>query len=377
MDQMTSRRWLEDAALAGAATAFAFAALALELGPSGSDPSVAAYVVAAVAGLALLGRRRNAVAILLLVAAARIGIAWDAGNPVALLPAVWLALYTVARSGERWKDLRIAGLVAVVTATTVAAIDVEPFLLEFLGEGAAMLLPIAIGDAVRSRADRVHDLIETEASSRVQAERLRIARDLHDVVAHGLSTIAIQSGVAAHLLEQDPNQARESLEIINTTGKNSLEELRAMVGVLRSTDDVPLLPTPADPDGLATVITAAANAGIPITTEVDGSFPQHATESCVIALHRIIQEALTNVARHAAQAPAHVKVQHASDHVDLWVTNEPRRSPALAIESSGVGIIGMVERAESLGGSLTAEATSDGGFQIAATLPYTHRRQGS
>ena len=89
-----------------------------------------------------------------------------------------------------------------------------------------MAVPIAVGDAARSRADRIRDLIDTEANSRVQAERIRIARDLHDVVAHGLSTIAIQSGVAAHLLDRDPDQAKEALEVINATGKRSLEELR-------------------------------------------------------------------------------------------------------------------------------------------------------
>jgi signal transduction histidine kinase len=256
-----------------------------------------------------------------------------------------------------------------------AALDADRFLPEFLGEVALLAVPIAIGDAARSRADRLSDLIDTEANNRVQAERIRIARDLHDVVAHGLSTITIQSGVAAHLLDQDPGQAREALELINATGKRSLEELRTMVGVLRSTDEAPLRPTPTDPNDLTDLLDGAAHAGITVTTETTGSFPPDVGDSCVVAMHRIIQEALTNVARHAGAAATTLNIDHAADHVEVRITNEGGTARNGALESTGVGIIGMRERAESLGGTLTAEPTADGRFLVTAVLPYSIRRE--
>ena len=187
---------------------------------------------------------------------------WQAGDSRALAPAAAIALYTVARSGDRRTGLTIAAVAAGVISVGVAALDDEPFFFELVGEAALMALPIAVGEAARSRAERLRNLIDAEANARVQAERLRIARDLHDLVAHGLSTIAVQSGVAVHLYERDPSQAKEVLELINTTSKHSLEELRAMVGVLRSTDDVPLEPAPLDPDDLGELLARAAQSGV-------------------------------------------------------------------------------------------------------------------
>ena len=259
-------------------------------------------------------------------------------------------------------------------SATIAALDDDPFFVEFVGEAALMALPIAVGDAARSRAERLRNLIDAEATARVQAERLRIARDLHDVVAHGLSTIAVQSGVAAHLFERDPSQAKEALEIINTTGKQSLEELRAMVGVLRSTDDVPLQPTPLDPNDLSALLTRAAESGVEVTLSLDGMFPVDVADTTVLAAHRIIQEALTNLARHAGQVPATLQIRHHDDRVEVFVRNEPGKRPTASVPSTGVGIVGMIERAESLGGSLHAGPTGDGGYEVVATLPY-YRQQ--
>ena len=354
--------------------AFAIFGLLFDWGEGDSDPNALAATIAILAAAAVWFRRWNPIALLLLVAAAHLLLAWDTGNEVALLPAVAVALFTVARHADRKIGLTVATVIGLVIAVGTAVFDADRFLPEFLGAAALMAVPIAVGDAARSRSDRIRDLIDTEASSRVQAERIRIARDLHDIVAHGLSTIAIQSGVAAHLLDRDPDQAKEALEVINATGKSSLEELRAMVGLLRSTDDAPLRPTPTDPNDLTDLLDGAANAGIIVSVDTTGSFPPDVGDSCVVAMHRIIQEALTNVARHAGAAVTSLRIGHRADHVEVHITNEGGAAPNIPLESTGVGIIGMRERAESLGGTLTAEPAAGGGFHVTAVLPYNLRR---
>ena len=147
-----------------------------------------------------------------------------------------------------------------------------------------------------------------------------------------------------------------------------------MVGVLRSTDDdVPLRPTPSDPDDLSDLLAGAANAGLTVTTDIDGGFPPDVGDACVVAMHRIIQEALTNVARHAGSVPVELSIHHGADRVRVQIVNRPgTSSPRDSVPSTGVGVIGMTERAETLGGSLRAQATADGGFEVDATIPY-HR----
>lgn len=367
---------VQDATIAAVAAGFAVLALALDLGESDSTPNVLSYLIVGVVAAALLLRRQHPIAVLAVVVTARVLLTWDTADEVPLVLAAAVALYTVARSGDRRHHLSVAVCAALVMMVAVAALDKDSFLPEFLGEGAQLLLPIAVGDAVRSRADRLRDLIDTEANSRVQAERLRIARDLHDVVAHGLSTIAIQSGVAAHLLDRNPGQAKEALEIINATGKSSLEELRVMVGVLRSTDDVPLRPTPADPNDLADLLEGATHAGIAVTTSIDGKFPTDVADSCVVAVHRIIQEALTNVARHAGAAPTELSIRHNDQTAHVSITNQAGSARRVVVPSTGVGIIGMTERAEALGGTLTTNSLTGGGFEVVATVPYHPRTNG-
>ncbi len=148
-----------------------------------------------------------------------------------------------------------------------------------------------------------------------------------------------------------------------------------MVGVLRSSDELPLRPTPTDPNDLSEVLDGAANAGITVTIETTGTFPSSVGESCVVAVHRIIQEALTNVARHAGAAATTLHINHATDHVEIRITNVGGDAPRAAPDSTGVGIIGMRERAVSLGGTLTAEPTAGGGFHVAAILPYSLPRE--
>ncbi len=344
-------------------------------GEAQSDPTVISTTFAIITASAVWLRRRQPVALLLAVSVVHVFINWETGNEVPLLPAVAVALFTVARHADRKVGLTVASIVGLAVAVAAAALDEDQFLTEFLGAAAFVAVPIALGDAARSRADRIRDLIGTEASTRVQAERIRIARDLHDVVAHGLSTIAIQSGVAAHLIDKDPGQAKEALEVINATGKSSLEELRVMVGVLRSTDDAPLRPTPSSPDDLTDLLDGANRAGIAVTVERTGEFPPDVGDSCVVAMHRIIQEAFTNIARHAGGASTTLRIEHSVEQVEINISNEGTTTRTTTPESTGVGIIGMRERAESLGGTLRAERIAGGGFRVVAVLPYNLTRE--
>jgi signal transduction histidine kinase len=356
-------------------------ALGVEASEGGRPLGPGPLVVVFGSCLVLMARHRAPIGVLAVVVAARLFIMWSTGSGVAMLPLVAVALYSVARNGDRRSGLLASSTAALVMALIAGALGDDGYLVEVLEEGAQAFLPIAVGDAARTREDRVNDMVEAEAEARVQAERIRIARDLHDVVAHGLSTIAIQSGVAARLLEADRGddqhpgrgreQAKEALEIINATGRHSLEELRSMVGALRSTDVDAHRPTPADPNDVSDVIAAATRAGVVVSYDSTGRFPDDVGDAVVVAIHRIMQEALMNVARHVGDGPATVSLDHGGDHVRLSVTNEAPAGTPLAVPSTGVGIVGMRERAESVGGSLDAEPTAGGGFAVTATVPYT------
>ncbi|MEM9522244.1 MAG: histidine kinase [Actinomycetota bacterium] len=363
-------------AMEAAVVVLVMVVLVAELGEADSPPSPWVVALAVISALVLLGRRRQPELVLAITIGARLVLLGATGSGLAMLPVVAVALYTMARHGDRRRSLTIAIAAALVMAVAAAALGDDAYAVELLEEGALMLLPVAVGDALRARDDRIHDLIEAASEAKLHAERLRIARDLHDVVAHGLSAIAIHSGVAARRLDDDPDQAREALELINQTGRSSLEDLRAMVGALRSTADAPVTPTPTTPDDFRASLARAELAGVHVSVHTVGEFPTDAGDAVVVATHRILQEALMNVARHAGKVAAAVELIHAGDHVRLSVVNEPGPSKSTttvptALRSTGVGIVGMRERAESLGGTLTAEATVEGGFQVVAELPYS------
>lgn len=366
-----------DALVAVVTTALAILMLATEVGEAVPTAAPLAYAVAGATGVVLVARRQRPIIVLGLVALARVAVLLEAENSVALIPVYLVALFTAAERGESRKTLIVAIPAAVALALIQADQEGDPPAIELLAEVTLGLLPIALGEVVRSRAERLRSLIETEAAARVQAERLRIARDLHDVAAHGLSTIAIQSGVAARLIDHDIDQARTALEVINDASKRSLEDLRAMVGVLRSSDEVALRPTPRDPNDFSGLTEDARGNGVSVTVEVEGSFPEDVHDAPVVAVHRVIEEALTNVSRHAGPVPARVSIRHAAQQVEVMIRNEraSRPGPEPTAPSTGVGIVGMVERVESLGGTLSAQPDVDGGFVVVANIPYYSRPQ--
>lgn len=218
--------------------------------------------------------------------------------------------------------------------------------------------------AIRAEAER-----ELLASEAVHAERGRIARDLHDIVAHAMSIMVVQAGAAERMVERNPERSRQALADIQATGRDALDEMRRMVGVLRDGDDPELAPQPTIGD-LDTVVDHCIEAGVPTELIVEGE-PSARAQGVEMAGYRVVQEALTNVIKHAGRpAQASVRVTHAPDTLRLEVVDNGQgvTSDELA-DATGHGLVGMRERVEMYRGTFHAGPRPGGGFRVAATLP--------
>lgn len=211
----------------------------------------------------------------------------------------------------------------------------------------------------RERAERAQ-----AARRRADEERLRIARELHDVLAHSISVINVQAGVGLALLDTDPEQARTALTTIKDQSKEALGEVRQVLDTLRSPGDAPRAPAPGL-DRLPELVEQAASAGLIV--EVAGK-PPRLSPGSDLAAFRIVQEALTNVVRHSGSRRAHVRLDRDGNTLLLRVDDD---GPATGAEAggSGNGLAGMRERAAALGGTIDAGPRPDGGFRVLATLP--------
>nr|WP_151478022.1 sensor histidine kinase [Streptomyces albicerus] len=213
----------------------------------------------------------------------------------------------------------------------------------------------------RDRAER-----RQAAKRRADEERLRIARELHDVLAHSISVINVQAGVGLALLDSDPEQARTALTTIKAASKEALGEVRQVLDTLRTPGDAPRAPAPGL-DRLPELVEQAAGAGLTVGVETRGerrALPPGAD----LAAFRIVQEALTNVVRHSGSRHARVRVDHAGDALRLRIDDD---GPATGADAggSGNGLAGMRERAAALGGTIEAGPREDGGFRVLAVLP--------
>jgi signal transduction histidine kinase len=332
----------------------------------------AALALVGVAALALAWRRRYPVTVLA-VSVTGVAVYSVLGyvNGAALAAPV-LALYAVAAqvSARRAVVLAALTLAALMTATGVH----NPF--GRYSDGAFVLIPgmvaavLFAGIAVRNRrayAASIRDRAEQDARRRVDEERLRIARELHDVVAHTMATINVQAGVAAHVLPTKPEAAAEALLAIKAASKEGLRELRAILNVLRQADDADSVqPTPGLAQ-LGALVEGARQAGLPITLTVTGEpFPLPAAVD--LAAYRIVQESLTNVIRHAGPASATVSLSYRPDEIGIDVTDNGH-GPKAAGGPAGHGHAGMRERAAAVGGTLQTGPRAGGGYQVTARLP--------
>lgn len=231
------------------------------------------------------------------------------------------------------------------------------------------LVVLAVGEVVRVRRERMvtNRRARIEASRRkANEERLQIARELHDVVAHHISLINVQAGVALHIVDRRPEQAETALLAIKDASKEALVELRSLVGILRDVDEE----APRRPTGtlasLGDLVERSGHAGLAVTKTVLGD-TRPLPSSVELAALRIIQEAITNVVRHAGAASAEIVLVYGPDALHVAVTDDGRGF--VAGESAGTGIVGMRERAETLGGTLDVGPGPSGGTLVRASLP--------
>jgi signal transduction histidine kinase len=360
------------------------------------------YVLLVVSGVIVAVRRRWPVPVFLTAALASLvyyGLDFPDG-PGWL--GLFVALYTLAAYGDGRRSLVIAGVgTSVLTVVwLVAAADIEPRAAigwVFFRIGASVM-SAALGESVRSRqviaaeaqerAELAERTREEEARARVDAERLRIAREVHDTVAHAIAIINVQSGVTAHVLDKRPEVAREALRAIEQTSSRALQEMRAILGVLRDDDgdgNEGRVPYP----GLGQIDELAAKAreaGLDI--KLEETSPAAPLPSAVgSAAYRIVQESITNVVRHVGPTRVTVALNPGIEALEIRVTDEGRRAapdhasadqrpPARHPSGTGGsakpgrGIAGMRERCRLLGGELDAGPTADGGFQVRALLPF-------
>jgi signal transduction histidine kinase len=303
-----------------------------------------------------------------------------AGVVAILLGAQWavaldigLALYVVVAERPRRQGVR--NLAAALAVTLLAPL-VSPGM-DTLGEiafsWAVLIACAATGIAVQERRGRVEANMLRRERQAVAEERLRIARELHDVVAHSMSLITVKAAVANHVAAQHPEQAREALQTIEAASRAGLAELRRMLGVLRSEDDpggdVTPAPTVAD---LAGLVERAASAGVTMSLDVRGA--DALPDAVGLAVYRIVQEAVTNVVKHAAPANCAVTVAVADGHVRIDVADDGSApTPDESAGMPGHGLIGMRERVMTYAGSFRAAPRLGGGFTVTATLPFDAR----
>jgi signal transduction histidine kinase len=234
----------------------------------------------------------------------------------------------------------------------------------------------AVGAIIRGRRVRTAELEllteelarqrDLQAQAAVAVERGRIARELHDVVAHNVSMMVVQAGAAERVIQGDQPEVREALSAIAETGRETIDEMRLLLGVLRRTDDtVALAPQPGLND-LEQLIRNVACTGLNVGLRVEGT-QLPVPPGVDLSAYRIVQEALTNVMKHAGPASAEVTVRYDRDYIEVEVRDDGRVQ--VTAQGSGNGLIGMHERAAMLGGELRAGACKDGGFAVLARLP--------
>lgn len=300
---------------------------------------------------------------------------------VLLLAPLMAALYSLAERTDRetTRNLTLATVVLVAGACVIGGPSGESLALMVIGPIAYLLLPAALGytalfrtaylDSVRARAEYAERTREEEARYRVAEERMRIARELHDVSAHHLALANAQATTAALLIRSHPDQAEKLVTSLGETTGTALREMKATVGLLRrqgDTPDDPLQPAPGLAQLPALLDTHAA-AGLTVALTTHGE-RRPLTPGVDLTAYRIVQEALTNIAKHARTSTADVRLAYTHDRLTISVTDHGTgrtgRTPG-----EGYGLIGMRERALSLGGRLHAGPRPTGGFDVTAELP--------
>ena len=392
IERVPARRWVADGLLAAAVGAVGLAtAVASDTVGTGRTPWRAldgfGYLLLVVGPLALVARRRWPLGVLAVVEAVSLAYSARRYPEGGTGFTAFVALYTLAVMVERRWLVVAATAVAVALSVLMEVVfygttmvEGEPLYVAIVVLSAAWL-----GEAVRNRrayvaelrdrAEQAERTREEEARRRVVEERMRIARELHDVVSHSIGVISVQAGVAAHLLERRPDKAGQALATIRHASDEALGELHAMLGVLRQPDGrAPLAPVPGLAQ-LGALVAQAEGAGLQVAVAVDGGTGR-LPPAVDLACYRIVQESLTNVVRHAGAHRATVTVTAAGEALVVEVADDGAGAGAAPNGSgngAGQGIVGMRERVLALGGTLEAGPRPEGGFRVRASLPVGGR----
>jgi signal transduction histidine kinase len=338
--------------------------------------NVVGLVLLGVGPLALLARRRQPRAVLAAIFAAGllyVSLGYLQGpNYFSLV----IAVASAVRAGDRLAALAavIAGWVLFLWLPAALGVTGPPTVFAALSIAAWLLLLLAAAEGLRGRQERIAEARRSrreEARRMADQERLQIARELHDVLAHNISLINVQSGVALHLIDERPEQARIALEAINEASADALREVRSALNVLRgSKEEPPRTPTV----GLARLdelVSHASAAGVGVSLEVRGD-RRPLPASVDLAAFRIVQESLTNIVRHAEAGSAKVQLTYGNGDLTVQIDDDGQGPGVQA--GGGSGIAGMRDRATALGGVLEAGRQATGGFRVRARLPLAGSR---
>nr|WP_062338837.1 histidine kinase [Herbidospora sakaeratensis] len=357
------------AALIDGAIAVCVAAALLVTGLAEPGPVAAGYVPLAVGGLALAVRRRAPVAVLVVTGAC--AVAYQAAGFDVPAVAFLFAVYAAVRAGRR--VVTVVASVLMLAALPLAALasglhDTGEAFAQARGalELAWLVAAGAAGEALRQaerRADEAERTREETARRRADQERLHIARELHDSLTHQISVIKLQAEVAVHVARKRGEPVPESLLVIREAGREAARELRATLEALRDDGKTP----PRGLDDVPELVERARTTGLDARLTIEG--PRADVPAAVgRTAYRIVQESLTNVARHAAAATASVRIDYRPGALVVQVDDDGRARPGVA-PVPGVGLLGMRERVTALGGRLRAEPRGEGGFTVEAELP--------
>lgn len=351
-----------------------------ELGEHAATTSLLAVAVVGLpAAAAVLIRRRWPLPALALAGIAAVAGVFIFPVPIAATLAFAVVLYSVAVEAGWWPAgiAAAAAAASIFVAAGVADLD-DNFAAVLVALLAAVVTPLLSASATRSRRAYLGEVearlrqAEQEQQARTDQalaeDRVKLAHDLHDVLAHSLTVVNMQVGVASHLLAEHPDRAAVALREAQAAGATAIGELRGTLSLLRGDQPEQLTPQPGLAD-LDALFAGVAATGLPLTTDVQVD-SRRLPASLELVVYRVVQEGLTNVVKHAGTAAKTlVSVVESGDQFDIRVVNGPGRPPPPT--APGIGLEGLRSRVTALGGKLRAQSTSDGGFELSATIPVS------
>ncbi|WP_345764493.1 sensor histidine kinase [Diaminobutyricibacter sp. McL0608] len=349
---------------------FQLPGIAIALHEWSSTALVVAMLVAfASSFLLLLARSQPGPVVVAIGALCMPAIALGAGPPFAAVPLAFAVVSAVVRGARTWAWGTVAGLAVLGPLTAYLVSGTTLALIRPLITALILSLLVGVGEALRNRRERYREVSRQVAARRVsaaEAERVRIARELHDVLAHSLSQISVQAGVGLHLFDTQPDKAKEALAAIKTTSGQALEEVRGVLGFLRTEGEQAARSPEPDLARIPILVATYTRAGLDVTYE--NALTSTPAPAVQLALYRIVQESLTNVGRHAQATTVRIHLGEEGRDYVLTVADDGRGVDSAA-DNEGGGMLGMRERAELLGGRFEATNLPGAGFLITASIP--------